>query len=209
MIEKMLLEARKVNNWEDAASITVDKIFSYITNKDSISWLFKTVGFDHLKFTDDHIINMRTVIDEMIDTEIWRHDPHDMRHRTSTDFINIYAAKQINMFSALSGISIEITKMRDPYYDHNEYKQFVVETLIRKQKDYGPENISRFGLNGIVIRTHDKVARLENLRAKNSDGQNESFDDTLLDIIGYSAVAIMWINNTFLYPMKDDINAFT
>lgn len=209
MITDMLLEARKVNNWEDSATITVDKIFSYIDNKNSIDWIFKTVGFDHLSFTEDHIANMRTIIDEMIDTQIWQHDPHDMRHRTTTDFINTYAAKQINMFSALSGISIEMTKLRDPYYEKNLYKDFVTTTLIKKQKDYGPENIARFGLNGIVIRTHDKVARLENLRAKNSDGQNESFDDTLLDIIGYSAVAIMWINGTFLYPMKDDINAFT
>lgn len=209
MITDMLIEARKVNNWEDSATITVDKIFSYIDNKNSIDWIFKTVGFDHLSFTEDHISNMRIIIDEMIDTQIWRHDPHDMRHRTTTDFINTYAAKQINMFSALSGISIEMTKLRDPYYEKNLYKDFVTTTLIKKQKDYGPENIARFGLNGIVIRTHDKVARLENLRAKNSDGQNESFDDTLLDIIGYSAVAIMWINGTFLYPMKDDINAFT
>jgi len=205
----MLLEARKVNNWEDSAAITVDKIFSYIDNKHSIDWIFKTVGFDHLPFVGDHIMNMRVIIDEMIDTQIWQHDPHDMRHRTTTDFINTYAAKQINMFSALSGLSIEMTKLRDPYYEKNLYKEFVTETLIKKQKDYGPENIARFGLNGIVIRTHDKVARLENLRAKDSDGQNESFDDTLLDIIGYSAVAIMWINGTFLYPMKDDINAFT
>jgi len=209
VITDMLLEARKVNNWEDSATITVDKIFSYIDNKNSIDWIFKTVGFDHLPFTEDHIVNMRVIIDEMIDTQIWRHDPHDMRHRTTTDFINTHAAKQINMFSALSGLSIEMTKLRDPYYEKDLYKEFVTTTLIKKQKDYGPENIARFGLNGIVIRTHDKVARLENLRAKNSDGQNESFDDTLLDIIGYSAVAIMWINGTFLYPMKDDINAFT
>lgn len=209
MIQDMLLEARNVNNWEDSATITVDKIFSYIDRKESIDWIFKTVGFDHLNFSNDHIENMRIIIDEMIDTEIWRHDPHDMRHRTSTDFINVYAAKQINMFSALSGLSIEMTKQRDLFYDNNSYKEFVTRTLIKKQKDYGPENISRFGLNGIVIRTHDKVARLENLKAKNSNGQNESFDDTLLDIIGYSAVAIMWINGTFLYPMKDDINAFT
>lgn len=209
MIQNMLLEARNVNNWEDSASITVDKIFSYIDRKESIDWIFKTVGFDHLKFGNDHIENMRIIIDEMIDTEIWIHDPHDMRHRTTTEFIDVYAAKQINMFSALSGLSIEMTKERDVFYENNSYKEFVTRTLIKKQKDYGPENISRFGLNGIVIRTHDKVARLENLRSKNSNGQNESFDDTLLDIIGYSSVAIMWINGTFLYPMKDDINAFT
>jgi hypothetical protein len=209
VITDMLIEARNVNNWEDSATITVNKIFSYINSNQSIGWIFKTVGFDHLSFTNDEITNMRIVIDEMIDTQIWRHDPHDMRHRTTTDYINSFAAKQINMFSALSGLSLALTQKRDPYYNTEDYKEFVTNTLIKKQKDYGPENIARFGLNGIVIRTHDKVARLENLRAKDSDGQNESFDDTLLDIIGYSAVAIMWINGTFLYPMKDDVNAFS
>ena len=199
----MLIQARQVDCWEDSAILTVNKIFSYLDNNNNADWLFKTVGLSHLPFVFDHIKNMRTVIDEMIDTQIWIHDPMDMRHRATTDQINATSSKLINMFAGLSCLSIEMTIKRDPYFDIEQYKEFVTNTLIKKQKDYGPENIARFGLNGIVIRTHDKVARLENLRTKNSDGENESFDDTLLDIIGYSAVAIMWINGTFLYPMSD------
>lgn len=199
----MLLEARRVNTWEDSARITVAKIFSYINVKNNIDWIFKIQGLDHLPFTDNHISNMRTIIDEMIDTEMWRHDPQDMRHRASTEWINSESAKQVNMFAALSCCSIALTKERDDHFSSDEYCSFVQNTLIRKQKDYGPENIARFGLNGIVIRTHDKVARLENLASKGLKASNESFDDTLLDIIGYSAVALMWINGTFLYPMGD------
>ena len=39
----------------------------------------------------------------------------------------------------------------------------LVALLARKQHDYGPENILRFGNRGLLVRLHDKVARLENL----------------------------------------------
>ena len=200
----MLIEARRVDCWEDSAEITVAKIFSYINVKENIDWIFKTTGLEHLNFSKNHIENMRIIIDEMIDTQIWIHDPFDMRHRATTEWINSESAKQINMFAALSCCSIALSKERDEFFSSDEYCKFVQKTLIKKQRDYGPENIARFGLNGIVIRTHDKVARLENLASKNIEASNESFDDTLLDIIGYSAVALMWINGTFLYPMGNE-----
>ena len=85
----------------------------------------------------------------------------------------------------------------------------ITDTLIKKQKDYGPKNISRFGLNGLVIRTHDKIARIENLLSK-PDGvknavENESVYDTLLDIGGYAAIALMWSRGTFLLPLMSDV----
>lgn len=98
--------------------------------------------------------------------------------------------------------------------DRNE----MVATLIRKQKDYGPENIARFGNIGLLIRMHDKIARLENIYQK-CDGEfnkavnvnavsDETIIDTLIDIIGYSAIALMWStidsdgDRAFLYNME-------
>lgn len=78
---------------------------------------------------------------------------------------------------------------------------YVIDTLIRKQTDYGHENIRRFGRQGLIIRSHDKVARLENLCGGDFDPENESVQDTLLDIIGYSAIGIMWEQGTFLRPL--------
>lgn len=99
-------------------------------------------------------------------------------------------------------------------------KQSIVSTLISKQKDYGPENIARFGNIGLLIRMHDKIARLENILAKTENNfntaininsvSNETIIDTLIDIIGYSAIAIMWStvdennNRAFLYPMGEE-----
>lgn len=83
--------------------------------------------------------------------------------------------------------------------------QDVHATLVRKQRDYGPENIRRFGRQGLMVRMHDKVARLENLLQTIDGGgkpQNESIQDNLLDVVGYAAIGIMWESMQFLLPLK-------
>jgi len=64
-----------------------------------------------------------------------------------------------------------------------------IQVLDKKHKDYGPRNISDFGEIGVLVRTNDKVQRLINLL--NSDGppQNESPDDSWLDISNYGIIA--------------------
>lgn len=73
--------------------------------------------------------------------------------------------------------------------------------LVRKQKDYGSENIRRFGRQGLMVRLHDKVARLENLTSLGRTPNNESIEDTFVDIIGYCAIGIMWEQHNFLLPI--------
>ena len=70
--------------------------------------------------------------------------------------------------------------------------------LLRKQMDYGPTNISRAPggpLNGLRVRMHDKIARINNLLDKNIDPQNESLRDSFIDLLNYSAIAIMVLEN--------------
>ena len=50
----------------------------------------------------------------------------------------------------------------------------VSRILSKKQKDYGPNNIARFAEKGLILRLHDKIARLENLLEKRYDASNES-----------------------------------
>lgn len=78
----------------------------------------------------------------------------------------------------------------------------VTKTLIRKQRDYGPKNISRFGRKGLLVRLYDKVARLENLTSRGASPQNESIADTYLDIVGYCAIGIMWEEGSFQLPLE-------
>lgn len=77
----------------------------------------------------------------------------------------------------------------------------VTATLIRKQTDYGHENIRRFGERGLFVRLHDKVARLENLLARDASPKNESLADNLLDVVGYCAIGCMWVGGVFLLPL--------
>lgn len=82
----------------------------------------------------------------------------------------------------------------------------VLLVVINKQKDYGHNNVAMFGITGLVIRLHDKIARAENLmdnRKMKNAVQGESLYDTFLDIIGYSIIALMWLNNTFMYELGD------
>jgi hypothetical protein len=80
-------------------------------------------------------------------------------------------------------------------------QMFVHETLVRKQTDYGHENIARFGAHGLLVRMHDKVARLENIVVKGADPKNESLFDNFMDVVGYSAIGCMWEVDEFLLPL--------
>jgi len=82
----------------------------------------------------------------------------------------------------------------------------VHKILVKKQSDYGHNNIKRFGRTGLIVRIQDKVARLENLMAKGIDEenepQNESITDNVIDVMGYSAIGIMWERGEFLLPLE-------
>jgi hypothetical protein len=79
--------------------------------------------------------------------------------------------------------------------------EFVVNTLVKKQQDYGHENIRRFGRSGLIMRCHDKVARLNNLYGADFKPNHESINDTLLDIVGYATIGIMWECEKFMLPL--------
>jgi hypothetical protein len=97
----------------------------------------------------------------------------------------------IKSIFALRSVGIEITKSK------------ILETLISKQRDYGKENIARFGTAGLLIRVHDKLARLQNLMQRSQNNFNaaiginsvkdESIVDTIIDVIGYSVIGLMWL----------------
>lgn len=90
---------------------------------------------------------------------------------------------------------------------------YVVPLVCSKQNDYGPQNILWGGQEGIVLRMHDKFARIENLyrrywNAKSpaeESAANEPLADSWLDLVGYSIVGIMLIDGTFECPLKRDL----
>lgn len=78
----------------------------------------------------------------------------------------------------------------------------VLELIAAKQNDYGPMNIWSFKHPGLVIRMNDKVARLENLAATKRKAENESVLDTFYDLVGYSIIGGMLLEDVFLLPLK-------
>lgn len=66
-----------------------------------------------------------------------------------------------------------------------------IQLLIRKQRDYGRENIAKFGEEGVIIRLNDKQERLNQLVLKHKKPANESIEDTYYDKINYSMIALL------------------
>jgi hypothetical protein len=83
----------------------------------------------------------------------------------------------------------------------------MISTLCSKQHDYGHGNINRFGLVGVVVRLSDKVERYKNLEGRKAE--NESTYDTLLDIVGYSVIALMLLDETFNLNLGDNYGTHT
>lgn len=69
--------------------------------------------------------------------------------------------------------------------------------LLRKHKDYGPLNISGSPggpLNGLRVRMHDKLARINNLIDSGATPENESLRDSFIDMANYALIAMLVID---------------
>lgn len=71
----------------------------------------------------------------------------------------------------------------------------LMELLLSKHKDYGPKNISDSPggpINGLRVRMHDKLARINNLYAKPDDEpQFEPLEDSFKDLANYAIIALL------------------
>jgi hypothetical protein len=76
-------------------------------------------------------------------------------------------------------------------------------TLVDKQHDYGHDNILWGGPEGVLVRAHDKIARLKNLMGRDQPA-NESLRDSWLDLAGYAIIGIMLLDGTFTRTLAVD-----
>ena len=68
------------------------------------------------------------------------------------------------------------------------------QVLVKKQQDYGPHNISAApggAVNGLLVRMNDKMERLKNLYYSDREVQNESLEDSFLDLANYAVICLM------------------
>lgn len=214
-------------SWQEAARLVVDEIFSSVngplkhldnfadsdkSHLASSSGLDKSGDFLNLALECLSLLDIQ--FEGMLNNSKWF---------SSDQMYWVEEWKILGSLAAASGIFLGFLKPSDSSMRHPEIPIFsasaapaggmsnlliqdeMAKTLIRKQMDYGPHNIARFGREGILVRCHDKIARLKNLNL-HYDGmaQNESISDTYIDIIGYSAIGMMWERGWFLLNLTRD-----
>jgi hypothetical protein len=68
------------------------------------------------------------------------------------------------------------------------------ELLLSKHRDYGPRNISDApggALNGLRVRMHDKLARINNLVDNDASPEHESLEDSFKDMANYAIIGLL------------------
>lgn len=71
--------------------------------------------------------------------------------------------------------------------------EVVGTTVIKKNRDYGKENISHHGEYGVAVRANDKLQRITNLLffEHQPEVEEENIEDTWIDITGYGLIGTM------------------
>jgi hypothetical protein len=100
-------------------------------------------------------------------------------------------------FSTGIAISMALLNLRNGYSVYHSVDE-AWNIAIKKHHDYGSENIIKFGLLGVLIRTSDKVSRMINLIENNRKTQNEPIRDSLLDIMNYCAYGLILLDNKWI-----------
>lgn len=70
----------------------------------------------------------------------------------------------------------------------------LADLLLVKHRDYGPKNISESPggpLNGLRVRMHDKLARINNLIDNDREPANESLEDSFKDMANYAIIGLL------------------
>jgi len=70
----------------------------------------------------------------------------------------------------------------------------LTDLLLSKHRDYGPKNISLAPggpVNGLRVRMHDKLARINNLVDSGVDPEHESLEDSFKDMANYAIIGLL------------------
>jgi len=184
--------------WEQAAF----KSASEIWQKHSTYQSFTLKPF--LDKSVEEIENLREIINYYIKSDLYL-----QKIKSSIDNIDKedFTHRKIEHKFLWYSMAVNAINAANKYYPDSKIKMVdIVLTVIRKQKDYGHHNIAMFGITGLVIRIHDKIARAENIISKQNMENavaGESLYDTFLDIVGYSIIALMWLDNTFMLKLEE------
>ena len=104
-------------------------------------------------------------------------------------YLERYAKRTITEHEELSRPSTQFEDDVRIVYDE------LMSILLKKHKDYGPRNIADAPggpINGLRVRIHDKVARINNLIDTGSNQpEYESMEDSFKDLANYAIIALL------------------
>lgn len=75
-----------------------------------------------------------------------------------------------------------------------EVMQELGDLLISKHRDYGPKNVSHSPggpINGLRVRMHDKMARINNLVDNQQEARHEPLEDSFKDLANYGIIGLL------------------
>lgn len=74
-----------------------------------------------------------------------------------------------------------------------------VQLFVKKHFDYGPNNVHRLGILGLLMRMEEKIERVRKLQSMDSHDKpiNESLEDSLRDISNYATITLMYHKHTW------------
>jgi hypothetical protein len=105
----------------------------------------------------------------------------DARSIPNRDATSSIVAREVHLEVNLSNLSRELNDL-----------------LLSKHKDYGPKNISQAPggpINGLRVRMHDKLARINNLVDSGATPEHESLEDSFKDMANYAIIGLLVLRN--------------
>lgn len=208
--------------WQDADVYAVTNIFSFsremgnLSLSEVVEYVFTNKEICNNEFlprdyfnTSSELDLLDSIIDLYIESGLMTRDPQSIRGTSHTVTVDLYTQAHQVMLYLISLCAIRLhEKLKHTEHFKNFVnimmnEQIIYRTVAKKQMDYGPSNIAKFGIYGLIVRMHDKIGRLRNLveSASINNVKDETVYDTLVDMVGYCTVSYLWINNWFLLPM--------
>jgi hypothetical protein len=90
-------------------------------------------------------------------------------------------------------VNIDAQNTSFEYHVGKTYQE-LLDLLLSKHKDYGPKNISDSPggpVNGLRVRMHDKLARINNLVDTSRNPEHESLEDSFKDMANYAIIGLL------------------
>lgn len=175
---------------------------------DHVIYNFTNQKYDEencLKFIPTKIHDLNKLLDEYYEgrNEIPARDNEDSVDSTDTETkLKRYTAKELGETARKIAKNWKKfdTRIAGSLSKENPFKEYtdrLAQTLFEKNQAYGDsfaKSIDKYGLSVIGVRLSDKYNRIEHLITNHELKENdESLEDTLLDMAGYSILALKYL----------------